>query len=173
MNSPPLISGFAVLFGLVATGCAVHPTPVAPPPSATAGLHLPNGCDQDLSGSYALADDATYRYLALEDGGVLTLTASLASSDGGLPKAVLTFRRSDQGFSGESVGQVILPKSGEECEAHFPAEVRGCADGGLLIASPDSTPLGEGCQTPPSPHPSPWVEHRLIRLPQAGSTAAK
>lgn len=71
------VRGFitAMFFAGVVTACVrttPQPPPEPPPPPAPAVV-VPEGCLADLGGAWASAEDPTFLYRALDDGGALTL----------------------------------------------------------------------------------------------------
>lgn len=93
------------------------------------------------------------------------LPPDLLPTDGGLPPlatAVLHLARTPHGFVGEAEMLHLLP-SGRECRATFPTQVTACTPSTLTLTSATSTPVGDGCQTPPLPQPAAMLEHRLAR----------
>ena len=145
------------------------------PPPAPAN-RIPPGCDVSLAGDWVHQDDPTFRYKFEDDRADVTVWVYRAFSpkpdagrvepmDGGTPAlvaAVIHLRRSPDGFVGETETQHLLT-SGRECRATFVTRVVACATDSLTLSSATSTPVGEGCQTPPSPQPAALLEHRLAR----------
>jgi hypothetical protein len=59
---------------LAVVGCQRPPPPAPTPPPPAPSVVVPDGCLVDLSGDWVHATDPTYRYLATDDGGTLSLT---------------------------------------------------------------------------------------------------
>lgn len=166
--------------------------PPAPGPTAGGPVKIPPGCAQTLEGPWRHADDPSWRYLAFDDGGSVTLEVRRefpldagperhrgATPGGGpdagradagpgtAPHAVMTVFRGAQGFSGQLVGEVEHP-SGVLCPLELPVEITACGPSTLTLRSPASTTLGDRCQSPEKGRPGPWLEHHLTRLDAGG-----
>ncbi len=152
------------------------PTPVEPRPAPPPPVNIPPGCNASLAGDWVHQDDPTFRYHFEDDGADVTVWVYRAfppKADAGMPEvidggapafaaAVIHLRRGPDGFNGETETQHLLA-SGRECRATFATRVVACAPDSLTLSSATSTPVGEGCQTPPSPQPAAQLEHRLAR----------
>lgn len=137
--------------------------PRPPPPPA---VKIPPGCEAALTGEWTHQTDPTFRCRIEDDTADATVFVYRAfpETDGGRPPAgaVIHLRRTPKGFVGQTEMTHVLP-SGHECQATFPTEVTGCTPSTLTLLAAASTPVGEGCQTPPSPQPAAMLEHRLAR----------
>lgn len=117
-------------------------------------MQIPAGCEASIAGEWTSEADPAFRYRFADDGGEAT-----ADGAGG---AVIRLRRTPKGFVGQTELNVPQP-TGPACKALFPTEVTACGPATLTVQSAASTPVGEGCQTPPSPQPAAMLEHRLAR----------
>ncbi|MGO8969720.1 MAG: hypothetical protein ACLQDQ_09120 [Myxococcaceae bacterium] len=116
-----------------------------------------------MSGLWRHSDDDSFRYLARDDGGVLTLEVRHLMGDGGAEVSQLVLVRSMAGFVG-AVGVARL--SGDAgCAALFPAEVVSCADAGLVVSTVERLRVDGACRTV-----EPGVQrlHRLLRVTPDG-----
>ncbi len=154
---------------VVLAACPRPPPPVleeAPKPPAPPAVQIPGGCEALLTGEWTSERDPTFRYRMIDDGGTVTAEAyrAFAPNDGGAPNAAaqLVLRRTPKGFVGQTLSPVPQG-SGPPCKAAFPTEITACGPATLTLQSAASTPVGEGCQTPPSPQPAAMLEHRLAR----------
>jgi hypothetical protein len=142
--------------------------PKLPPPPPRV-MNVPPGCLANFGGHWRHADDQTWRYTATDDGGTLQLLAfrvfPKGGTDGGIPAAPaarVTLERTEDGFSGTSVADVLHP-TGRICSAEYPTLVQSCSDGGLVLRAAAAVSLGDGCQTPLPPRSPVMLEHRLVR----------
>lgn len=141
------------------------------PPSEAAPLAPPvasplAGCDADFTGLWSHSEDDGFRYLARDDGGVLTLESVWTGRDGGSRSSQVVLVRSPGTFVG-AVGVAQL-QADAGCAALFPVEVVSCADAGLVLATVDRLRVDERCK--PLELPTVRRLHRLVRLtPDAGS----
>jgi hypothetical protein len=147
-------------------GCVTSVPPTAPVVQNTAPqpppVKIPEGCERDLSGEYAHAEDPSYRYSARDDGGTLELSAGRTFADGGAGAPTIRLTRGPDGFKGETKALAALP-SGETCEMTFPTAVQACPDDGLVLESASSGSVGEGCTTPTRPRNAVMLVHKLTR----------
>jgi hypothetical protein len=126
----------------------------------------PDACRADLSGLWRHSEDDGFRYLARDDGGVLSLTAVRTAKDGGSASSEVVLVRSPGNFIGV-VGMARLTGDAG-CAVLFPAEVVSCADGGLVVATVDRLRVDVQCRT--LEQPTVRRLHRLVRVaPDAGS----
>ena len=146
---------------------------------------IPPGCEADLSGAWVHADDARWRYDALDDGGTLTFfvapppldagvvfrkfghrDAGLADAgvaDAGL-HATITLTRGPAGFVGD-VQAVVSVAPSAQCPVRWPTTLVSCTDG-LTLETVAASEVLPDCTQPPA-DAGPPTRHRLIR-PDAG-----
>lgn len=167
------LSVVLVLGGLAFATLAACPSPpVGPPP-----VNVPPGCERSLTGEYHHVGNPAFRYLAEDDGRVLTLTLVRARADGGVGAApgtgaiTLVLTRTPQGFVGETRA-TGFSVGGTPCPVRFPTELTACAADTLTLRTVESTPLDEACRPPPSGPPPRWTEQVLRRGPPKGGTSA-
>ncbi|MFL5319290.1 MAG: hypothetical protein ACJ790_06500 [Myxococcaceae bacterium] len=146
------------------------PTPTEPPPPPP--VRVPQGCLDNLAGSYRHAQNPSFQYQAFDDGGTLqlfvqrpTLDGGFSSEDGG---AVITLTRSPNGFTGATEAQVFTPR-GAKCRVGFPTDVTSCFDGGIGLRAAVSASVDETCQTPKKVAPAPKLDHLLLKIAVAPS----
>ncbi len=148
---------------LLLSGCAGPPAPTRPPEVALRAPVPPSpldACQGDLSGVWRHSEDDGFRYLARDDGGVLTLLAQRTTRDGGAQSSEVVLVRTPGNFVG-AVG-VARPLGDAGCAALFPAEVVSCEDGGLVVATVDRLRVDARCR-PLEPGAVPRL-HRLVRV---------
>ncbi len=119
------------------------------------------GCQTDFSGLWRHSEEDAFRYLARDDGGVLTLVAQRTAADGGTQSSEVVLVRSSGGFVG-AVGVARL-QGDAGCAALFPAEVVSCADGGLVVSTVDRLRVDARCRVL-EPAAVPRL-HQLVRVP--------
>jgi hypothetical protein len=122
----------------------------------------------DLSGSYVHAVNPSFRYLASDDGGTLTLVLQRGQPDSGDPatganRISVQLARTPKGFVGQTHATAFV-LSGQTCPVEFPTEVIGCEDGAVLVRTAATTAVDESCRPPPSGSRAVMTEHRLLRL---------
>ncbi len=162
-----------VLGGLGFTTLTACPsTPAGPPP-----VNVPPGCERSQQGEYHHVGNPAFRYLAEDDGRVLTLTVVRSRADGGVgaaPEAgatTLVLARTPEGFVGETRA-TGFSVGGTPCPVKFPTEITACAPETLTVRTVLSTPLNEECRPPPSGPPPQWTEQVLRRGPPSVDTGA-
>ncbi len=162
-----------VLGGLGFTTLTACPsTPSGPPP-----VNVPPGCERSQRGEYHHVGNPAFRYLAEDDGRVLTLTLVRARADGGVGAApetgaiTLVLTRTPEGFVGETRA-TGFSVGGTPCPVRFPTEITACAPETLTLRTVASTPLDEACRPPPSGPPPQWTEQVLRRGPPSVDTGA-
>lgn len=155
------LGGFA-LSGLVA--CPTR-TPVGPPP-----VHVPPGCERSQAGEYHHVGNPAFRYLAEDDGRILSLHLLHTLPDGGVggvPDAgtvMIVLARTPEGFVGSTHATGF--SAGTPCPVKFPTEVTACAPDALKLRSVWKTSVDEACRPPPTNvPPSAWAEQVLRRGP--------
>ncbi|WP_224366781.1 hypothetical protein [Hyalangium versicolor] len=169
--SLPLTLGGLTLAGL--TACPTR-TPVGPPP-----VHVPPGCEQSQAGEYHHVGNPAFRYLAEDDGRILSLHLLHTLSDGGVGgtpdggNVMIVLARTPEGFVGSTHATGF--SAGTPCPVKFPTEVTACTPAALKLRSVWKTSLDEACRPPSSERPLAWAEQELRRgppPPQSLSTAA-
>src|SRR5260221_6965186 len=96
LRAPAQMCG--TFLALVVIGCVTPPVvekklePPPPPP-----IRIPPGCEADQSGVWVHSQNATFSYLARDDGGTLELDLDRKSDDAGV-RIVVT--RGPEGFLG-------------------------------------------------------------------------
>jgi hypothetical protein len=165
-----------LLAALGATYAMACPRPPAPTPAPNLApapvLHVPPGCEENLSGDYVHAVDPSFRYRAADDGGMLSLTLERLLADGGVAAvpsdggAWVVLFRTPQGFAGMTFGTGFTP-GGHACPVAFPTEVVQCLDAGLALRAATTAEVNEECQIPQRARPLTTVEHHLLRPGQA------
>ncbi len=150
-------------------GCIRKPpaAPASPPPEPL--IQVPPGCLADLSGIYVHGQNASYRYLASDDGGTLFIAVERSRSDAGVtrmePNPVsVSLSRTAKGFAGETQA-VLFVATGRACHVEFPTEIIACDDAGLMLKSAISSAVDESCQPSKAPAHAVMAEHRLARVP--------
>ena len=141
----------------------MRPPPVPPAEAAPPAQPRPSplaGCDADFSGLWRHSEDDGFRYLASDDGGVLTLESFRTGLDGGARSSEVVLVRAPGSFVG-AVGVAHL-QADAGCAALFPVEVVSCADAGLVVATVDRLRVDAQCR----PLEAPTVRrlHRLVRV---------
>src|SRR5688572_5253538 len=113
-----------VLGGLASATLVACPSrPGGPPP-----VNVPPGCERSQLGEYHHVGNPAFRYLAEDDGRVLTLTLVRARADGGVGAApdtgaiTLVLTRTHQGFVGETRA-TGFSVGGTPCPVRFPTEI--------------------------------------------------
>ena len=151
-------------------GCIRKPpaAPASPPPHQPL-IQVPPGCLADLSGIYVHGQNASYRYLASDDGGTLFIAVERSRSDAGVarmdPNPVsVSLSRTAKGFVGETHA-VLFVATGRACPVEFPTEIIACDDAGLMLKSAISSAVDESCQPSQAPAHTVMAEHRLARAP--------
>jgi hypothetical protein len=140
---------------------ACPPRAVRPDPQP-ARVNIPEGCAENLTGLYAHADDPSWQYEAVDDGGTLALALRRTAPDGGYwdrsQEISIELSRGPSGFWGRAAA--VAPGG---CPVEFPTRLTGCADGGLQLESSAGVSIDEGCASPTGP-PPPMREHHLVPL---------
>jgi len=166
---------------LVLGGCAF--ATLAACPSRTVGpppVHVPPGCERSQAGEYHHVGNPAFRYLAEDDGHILTLTLVRTRRDGGVGAApetgaiTLVLARTPEGFVGQTHA-TGFSVAGTPCPVKFPTELTACGASTLTLRSVASTSLDEACRPPPSGPEPRWTEQVLRRgappLPEPPPTA--
>jgi hypothetical protein len=146
---------------MLVAGCVRGVTP--PPASHRPEVHIPPGCERDLSGAYVHARVEQFRYLASDDGGTLTLALARAQDAGAVLDGgtVLELSRTADGFLGEA--RTEAPHvSGTACPVSFPTRVVACEQDGLRIQSAAVIAIDAACR-PTAAEPE-MTEHQLRRV---------
>lgn len=167
-----LSSAIALAVGGAVTGCPRSPPvpdPLPPKPRAPPVAQVPPGCEVDLSGEYTYEGHPDWRYMAVDDGGMLALTLRryhpdagplAAQQDGGV---AIRLERTPKGFVG-GVEYSTFAGPGGRCPVRFGTAVLECGDGGIRLESVDAVALDPACQ-PLQPDGGVWRrEHRLIAV---------
>jgi hypothetical protein len=161
----PLRLAFA-LSGLASAGLVACPShaPVGPPP-----VHVPPGCERSQAGEYHHVGNPAFRYLAEDDGRILSLHLLHAWPDGGVGgtpdggTVMIVLSRTPEGFVGATHATGF--GAGMPCPVKFPTEVTACAPGTLTLRTVWKTSVNEACLPPPSGPPPKWTEQVLRRGP--------
>jgi len=142
-------------------------------------VQVPPGCERSQAGEYHHVGNPAFRYLAEDDGRILTLTLARPRRDGGVGEApevgaiTLVLARTPEGFVG-STHATGFSVAGTPCPVKFPTEITACGATTLTLRSVASTSLDEACRPPPSGPAPKWTEQVLRRgappVPQAPST---
>ena len=144
---------------LLVCACAAPPAPAPEPPARPASAPSPtDACPSDLSGLWRHGEDDSFRYLARDDGGVLTLQVT-HTTDAGAQQSELVLVRAPGSFLGAVGLARMLPDGG--CAALFPAEIVSCADGGLVVSTVERLRV-DGAWRPVEP--GVYHLHRLVRV---------
>ena len=133
-----------LLVGVFAVGCA-RPPPTRPPPPA---IHVPPGCEANLTGTYVHATDPTYLYQGLDDGGTFTLEVGRAfanAPDGGAKDVRIALTRTPAGFLGSTRATAFNAVS-QPCAISLPTSVAACSDGGVTLRTVGAVELDARCQ---------------------------
>lgn len=176
MRSTEVTARTVALLGVVVLGgCppkSVAPPEVTPPPPPP--VQVPPGCEANLSGPYRHQEHPSFRYVAEDDGGTLTLSVMRPAPGGPWPDAgvgragesdvEIILRRTPRGFVGNATA-LAFGASGQPCRVEFPTEVVACGDAGLTVRSAVSTSIDERCALPSARSPAPMVEHVLVPEP--------
>ena len=160
---------FVLLAG--AAGCPAHaPVPPSGSPPPQLEVHLPAGCEANLSGTYAHYTNPRYHYRAQDDGKMMSISVERWMGDGGSiletadagPQIRLV--RTARGFVGQVQATGFLA-SGQACQVEFPTEVVACEDAGVVLRSAATAlPPDELCRPPQGGSPTLMLEHRLNRF---------
>jgi hypothetical protein len=153
---------------LAGVGC---PRPIRPAPPepvvrpAPPPVQIPAGCEADLSGTYAHAEDEGFLYVGHDDGRSLRLQMNQRLPDGGtsVPDGGpwIGLERTTEGFVGHTHAVAPTPDR-QLCPVAFPTEVLACeGEAGLLLSAQSRIGLGEDCQPRP-PKELQWRTHRLV-----------
>lgn len=154
--------------GIVAMslGCP-RPPPPPPPPPAQPQIHVPAGCETDLTGSYVHATRPDWHYLATDDGRELVLQVRRSFPDAGVtaPDAgvALVLERTPRGFVG-AVEAFAYPAAGVQCPVRFPTEITACPDGGIRLVSVEAIAVDQACELPSSDAGYVTQTHALLPL---------
>jgi len=131
-------------------------------------IRVPNGCLNDLSGTYVHALNPSFNYLAADDGGTLFMVLERTHGDAGISKPdsnpiSVSLSRTANGFVGQARAMVYVA-GGRSCSVDFPTELVKCEPGGLLLKSAVGGAVNdESCQPSQARDHSVMAEHRLIR----------
>ena len=152
---------------LLLAGCP-HPRPppsLGPPPPL---VRIPDGCDKNLSGTYAHRRDPSFRYLGEDDGGTLTLALEREAGDAGSAPLRIVLHRTADGFLGLTHASAFNAAH-RLCPLDVPTEVTACPDDGLTLATLDRIDLDADCGF--SRAKAERVEEPLRRISDAGVDA--
>ncbi len=113
---------------------------------------VPPGCEANFSGEYLHQDNASYHYLAKDDGDLLTLHPYRLGEDGTVepisPKSqdmVIELRRGPDGF----VGVFRMTEEidgGVKCQAQFSAKVTACSPTKLTLQIEQTYAMDQACK---------------------------
>ncbi|MEN9798440.1 MAG: hypothetical protein RL653_2136 [Pseudomonadota bacterium] len=145
------------------------PTVAPPPPSTPA--RVPPGCEKNLSGEWIHAQSPSWRYEATDDGSLLRMTVHAPPADGA-EGTLLELQRTPEGFHGFAEALVGTPGGGPPCRVRFATEIAACEGDTLLVRSVATSSVDARCRMPPSPTPSPRLEHLLRRVLPAADAGA-
>ena len=152
---------------------AVVPAPTPPPPPNL----VPPGCELNLSGTYKLQDDASFRYDVADDGTAIHVRAfrqfGATRQDINSPAAMFELRRTPEGVRGAATTQAPTLSNQRTCTVLFPYEFTACVGNTITFRTVQQVKLAEDCKPEDPLHPD-FVEHVLMRLPapDAGATPA-
>ncbi len=82
----PAMRGSALWAATLSAACLTAPVKNVNVPAAAPVVQVPPGCLDDLSGAWEHADDPSWTYQAIDDGGEWTLEAQRRPLDGGPPR---------------------------------------------------------------------------------------
>ena len=168
---PPWVNWVAIVLLTGTAGCPTRaPKPAPPPPLAQPAVHLPPGCEANLSGTYAHHTNPSYHYRAQDNGRTMSISVERWIGDGGSVLEAadagpqIRLARTARGFVGQ-VQAIGFLASGQACQVEFPTEVVACEDGGVVLRSAATAlPPDELCRPPQGGSPTLMLEHRLNRL---------
>ncbi len=168
---PPSVNWIGIVLLIGTAGCPAHaPKPPPGPPLPQLTVHLPPGCDANLTGTYAHYTNPSYHYRAQDDGKMMSISVERWIADGGnvLDAAdagpQIRLVRTARGFVGQVQATGFLA-SGQACQVEFPTEVVACGDAGVVLRSAATAlPPDELCRPPQGASPALMLEHRLNRL---------
>ncbi|MBS2027342.1 MAG: hypothetical protein JST54_05500 [Deltaproteobacteria bacterium] len=148
----------------------VTPPPPPPPPN-----QVPPGCELNLSGTYKLQDDASFRYDVSDDGNAIHVRAfrqfGATRQDINSPAAVFELHRTPEGVRGAATTQAPTLSGAKTCTVLFPYEFTACVGTTVTFRTVQQVKLGEDCKPEDPLHPD-FVEHVLVRVPPPDAGAA-
>ncbi|WP_224244078.1 hypothetical protein [Hyalangium gracile] len=155
-----------ITLGAVASASLVAcPTRNVGPPT----VNVPPGCEQSQAGEYHHVGNPAFRYLAEDDGRILSLSLLHTRPDGGVGATpdggavTIVLGRTPEGFVGSTHATGF--SAGTPCPVKFPTEVTACGRETLTLRSVWKTSINEACRPPPSGPAPTWTEQVLRRGP--------
>jgi hypothetical protein len=157
------------LLALLALGCA-HASR-SPTPSDQPYL-IPPGCERSIAGTWMHESNASYQYVATDDGKVAHLLPRRVNADGtpmleaqdSSMQMDVTLQRGAAGFTGD-FRMFETMQSGEQCGVLFFAHVTSCSPDRLVMQLEQTYAVNSSCQRIDFGQ-SDLVEHVLVRVKQ-------
>ncbi len=120
-------------------------------------------CAQDLSGTWRHADDATYRFRAVDEGKVVTMEPFREGGGvAGQPPMRVALEAAPDKLAGWATTTAKTPL-GKECTVRFQFDVVACETDRITVRSEQEYGMGEDCLRLPGQSPD-IAENVLVRV---------